>query len=128
MGRPNSLQLYMIFTHYHNMMVSHAHHLATNSQGQGGGQGHKFGKTSFSECGHVAYQIKGNEMFNNKQANILTLCTTSSPGVGSKQLFRVLMVHHTMTNSATHIIPSYHGTNHITYSPPHYILPNHTHT
>ena len=43
-------------------------------------------KHTFSECGHVAYQIKGNEMYNNIQANILTLCTSSSPGVGSKQL------------------------------------------
>ena len=34
---------------------------ATNSEGQG----HKFGKKStFSECGHVAYQIKGNETYN----------------------------------------------------------------
>ena len=27
----------------------------------------------FLECGHVEYQIKGNEMYNNIQVNILTL-------------------------------------------------------
>ena len=39
------------------------------------GQGHKIGKKyTFSECGHVAYQIiKENETYDNIQANILTL-------------------------------------------------------
>ena len=54
---------------YNNsMMVCHAHHLATSSQGQG----HKFCENcTFSECGHVAYQIKGYETYDNIQANIL---------------------------------------------------------
>ena len=62
------------------MMVCQAHHLATNSHGQG----IKFGnKSMFSECSHVAYQIKGNEMYDNIQANILTLRTPWTPGLGS---------------------------------------------
>ena len=60
-GRPNPLQLYMILTH--SMMVCHAHHLATYSQSQG----YKFGeKSTFSECGHVAYQIKRKENMTTK--------------------------------------------------------------
>ena len=73
-GRPNLLQLYMILTH--SMMVCHAHHLATDSN--------LAKNLLFTECGHVAYQIKGNEMYVNIQANILTLHTPSTPGVGSK--------------------------------------------
>ena len=39
-------------------------------------KGHKFGKKSiFSECGHVSYEIKGNETYNNIKATILTLRT-----------------------------------------------------
>ena len=63
------------------MVGCYAHHLATTYQGQG----LKFGKKStFSECGHVAYQIKGNEMYDNIYAHILTLRTPSIPEVGSK--------------------------------------------
>ena len=39
-----------------SLMGCHAHHLATNSQGQGHSK-----KSTFSVCGQVAYQIKGNE-------------------------------------------------------------------
>ena len=38
----------------------------------------------FSECCHVAYQIKENEMYGNIQANILGLRTPSTPGMASK--------------------------------------------
>ena len=42
----------------------------------------------FSEYGPVAYQIKGNEAYNNMIANILPLHTPLTPGVGSKgQIF-----------------------------------------
>ena len=34
--------------------------------------------------GHVAYQIKGNEAYNNMLANILILHLPLTPGVGSK--------------------------------------------
>ena len=37
-----------------------------------------------SENGHVAYQIKGNNTYNNMQANNLPLQTSSTPGVGLK--------------------------------------------
>ena len=39
----------------------------------------------FSECEHVAYQIKGNEAYNIQQK--IPLYTPLSPVVGSKQLF-----------------------------------------
>ena len=38
----------------------------------------------YSEHDHVAYQIKGNDECSNMQANILSLHTPSTPGVGSK--------------------------------------------
>ena len=41
----------------------------------------------FSEYGHVAYQIEGNEAYNSMQANILPLHTTLTPGMGSKGQF-----------------------------------------
>ena len=44
-------------------------------------------KTTFSEYGHVAYQIKGNEAYNNMLANILSLLTPLTPGMGSKGHF-----------------------------------------
>ena len=40
--------------------------------------------STFSEYGHVAYQIKGNDACSNMVANILSVDTTSTPGVGSK--------------------------------------------
>ena len=47
-----------------SMMVCHAQHLATNFQGQGHNFDSNFGKKStFPEYGHVAYQIKWNEMY-----------------------------------------------------------------
>ena len=39
-------------------------------------------KSTFSEYGHVAYQIKGNEAYNNMLANVLLLCTPLTPQVG----------------------------------------------
>ena len=78
-GKLNSLQLYMILTH--SMIVCHAQHLATNSQGQVPNFGEK---STLSEYGHVEYQIKGNEMYDNTQANILPLHTPSTPGLGQK--------------------------------------------
>ena len=51
----------MILTN--SMMVCHAQHLASNSQGQGHSFVSNFGeKSTFSKYGHVAYQIKGNEI------------------------------------------------------------------
>ena len=54
-------------------------------------------KTIFSEYGHVAYQIKGNEAYNNMLANILPLHTPLTPGMGSKGYFfsflKVVMLH-----------------------------------
>ena len=41
-------------------------------------------KNKFSEYGHAAYQINGNEKYNNMLANSLPLDTPSTPGVGSK--------------------------------------------
>ena len=45
----------------------------------GGGQ-----NSTFSEYGHVAYQIKGNNTCSNMAANILPVDTPSTPGVGLK--------------------------------------------
>ena len=39
---------------------------------------------TFSENGHVAYQIKGNTAYNNTLANIFLLRLPLTPGVGSK--------------------------------------------
>ena len=97
----------MIITH--SMMVFHAHHLATNSQGQGHKPflkgmkrtkiyrqlycpyphnrprvGVKRPKQFFSENGHVVYQIKGNNTYNNMQAIILSLHTPSTLSGGVK--------------------------------------------
>ena len=44
-------------------------------------------KLTFSEYGHVAYQIKGNEAYNNMLVNILLLHLPLIPGVGSKGVF-----------------------------------------
>ena len=41
-------------------------------------------KSTFSEYGHVAYQIKGNETYSNMIANSFPLHTPLTPGVGSK--------------------------------------------
>ena len=48
------------------------------------GGGKKRSKFSFSESGHFAYEIKGNEMYNNMQANILPLHTLD-PWGGAKR-------------------------------------------
>ena len=79
-------------------MVCHAQHLATNFQGQGHNFDSNFGKKStFPEYGHVAYQIKWNEMYNSIQANISPLCAPSTPGVGSKDqnifFLKMVMLH-----------------------------------
>ena len=39
------------------------------------------------EYGHVAYQIKGNEVYNNMPANSLPVHSPLTPGVGSKGHF-----------------------------------------
>ena len=41
-------------------------------------------KLLFSESSHVAYQIKGNEIYSTRQANIQYLHTPLTPGVVSK--------------------------------------------
>ena len=48
------------------------------------GVGSKGQNSSFSEHGHVAYQIKGNHKCSNMQGHILSLHTPSTPGVESK--------------------------------------------
>ena len=54
-------------------------------------------KLTFSEYGHVAYQIKGNEAYNNMKVNILPQHLPLTPGVGSKGYFfpfvKVVMLH-----------------------------------
>ena len=58
-----------------------------------GSKGHFFffsksGQTiSFSETSHVAYQIKGNLAQSTMKANMLSLHTPTTPGVGSKGHF-----------------------------------------
>ena len=49
------------------------------TRGWGRGQ-----NSTFSEYGHVAYQMKGNDECSNMQAHILSLQAPSAPGVGSK--------------------------------------------
>ena len=44
----------------------------------------KNSKFNFSEHGHFAYQIKGNDKFSKMQAYILSLHVPLTPGVGSK--------------------------------------------
>ena len=39
---------------------------------------------TFSEHGHVAHQVKGNDKCSNIQAHILSLHTQLTPGIGSK--------------------------------------------
>ena len=51
------------------------------------GDGDEVLKSSVSEYGHVAYQIKGNKTYNNIHENILPLHTSLSPGVSSKGEF-----------------------------------------
>ena len=47
-------------------------------------------KSTFSEFGHVAHQVKGNVANNNMLSNILPLHTPLTPGVGSKgHLFQI---------------------------------------
>ena len=48
-------------------------------RGWGGGQNY-----FFSEYGHVAYQIKANDFYNNMVANILPTDTPSIQGMGSR--------------------------------------------
>ena len=73
-GKSNSKQLYMILTY--NMMTCHAQYLATNYQGQGHNFDSNFGeKSTFTEYGHVADKIIGNETYDNIQANTLLLYT-----------------------------------------------------
>ena len=48
------------------------------------GVGSKRQNSTFSEYGHVAYQIKGNDGCSNMQSHILSLHAPSIPGVGSK--------------------------------------------
>ena len=45
-------------------------------------------KLTFSEYGHVSYQIKGNDAYNYMSANVLPLHTSLTPG-GTKGLFSV---------------------------------------
>ena len=40
--------------------------------------------STFSDHGHLAYQIKGYDECSNMQAHILSLHTPSNPGVGSE--------------------------------------------
>ena len=47
----------------------------------------QYHKSSFSEYGNVAYQIKGNEAPINMLANVLHLLTTLATGVGSMIFF-----------------------------------------
>ena len=46
--------------------------------------GSKGQNSTFSEHGHVAYQLKGNKECSSMQAHILSLHTPSTPVVGSK--------------------------------------------
>ena len=61
-------------------------------RGWGGDQ-----NSTFSEYGHVAYRIKGNDACSNMVANILPVDTPSTPGVGSKGqnffFLKVVMLH-----------------------------------
>ena len=41
-------------------------------------------KSTFSEYGHVAYQIKGNEMYNNMQSNVVLYTHPRPLGLGQK--------------------------------------------
>ena len=55
------------------------------------------GNSTFSEYGHVAYQIKRNCTCSNIEANILRLDTSLTPGVGPKGqnifFLKVVMLH-----------------------------------
>ena len=48
------------------------------------GVGSKGQNFTFSEHGHVAYQIKGDHECSNMQANSMSLHQPSTPGMGSK--------------------------------------------
>ena len=54
---------------------------ALSDPNEGGGVGLKF---IFSEYGHVAYQIKGNDACSNMAVNILPVDTPTAPRAGSK--------------------------------------------
>ena len=54
------------------------------------GQCKKKTTTTFSEYGHVAYPIKGNEAYNDKLVNMLPLHTPLTPGWGQKGHFFLL--------------------------------------
>ena len=49
--------------------------------------------STFSEYGHVAYQMKGNETNYNMLANVLPLHTPLTPGVQKVFFLKVVMVH-----------------------------------
>ena len=53
----------------------------------GSQRSHRLIKSSFLEYGHVAYQIKVNEAYNNMLANISPLHKALTPGVESKGNF-----------------------------------------
>ena len=45
---------------------------------------HEVGSKHKTESGHVAYQIKGNEVYSNIHAAFALTCTHSTPGMGSE--------------------------------------------
>ena len=51
------------------------------------GVGSKSQNSTFSEHGHGAYKIKGNDECSNMQAHILSFHAPSTPGLGSKHYF-----------------------------------------
>ena len=80
----------MILTH--SMLVCHAQHLVISFQGQSYNFDSNYGKNyTFTEYGHIAYQIKGNNMYDNIQVyKYFALTHTLDPwgGVkGSKHFF-----------------------------------------
>ena len=50
-------------------------------------QGQTYITLSFLEYGHVAYQVKGNGIYNNMLANSMPLHIPLTPGVGQKVVF-----------------------------------------
>ena len=73
--------------------MCHAQHLATNSQSQGHNFVSNFAvKLTITQCGHVAYQIKGNQTYSIMQVNILPLHTPTTPWDGSKGATRLLFL------------------------------------
>ena len=73
----------------------------------GGGAGTNF---NFSEYGHVAYQIKGNDACSNMVANSVPVHTFSIPEVGSKvkTLFLRVAAIHIKLKGMKHIAPCKH--------------------